>query len=104
MIRASTRKHRLLIEQRVTTKDSYGGQSETWSTVATVWANIRPLSGVALETAQQTYGKVSHTIEINYRAGLTQANRGVFNGRYFDRSTADIQKLCRHRQILCGSI
>ena len=78
------RPHRMEIQVRGTGKDSFGGQVETWTPVVTVYCAIRPLSGRALETAQQVYGQVSHEIRMAYRTGITQAHRGVYHGRYFD--------------------
>ena len=78
------RPHRMTIEARSASKDSLGGQVDTWAPTVVVWCRIRPLSGDALQTAQQNFGKVSHEIRMLYRSGLTQANRGNYCGRIFD--------------------
>jgi len=44
-MRAGQLRHRVTIEQVTETQDSYGGVTETWSTLATVWAAIEPITG-----------------------------------------------------------
>lgn len=36
---------RITIQQRVTTKDTYGQELDSWTDIGTVWANIRYIGG-----------------------------------------------------------
>jgi SPP1 family predicted phage head-tail adaptor len=72
------------IQQRSLTQDSYGGQSETWSDVMTVWASIEPLSSRELMAAQAVQSETTHQIRIRYMPGITADMRAVYNGRYFN--------------------
>ena len=44
-MRISKLKHRINVQSRNTTLDAYGQQINSWTSIATVWAEIKPLSG-----------------------------------------------------------
>ncbi|WP_395585520.1 head-tail adaptor protein, partial [Pseudomonas syringae group genomosp. 7] len=43
-VASGTLRHRVLIQQQVTTRDSDGIEQTSWVDVATVWASVEPLS------------------------------------------------------------
>jgi SPP1 family predicted phage head-tail adaptor len=57
----------IVLKSRSTARDSYGGQSEAWTTVATVWAGIRPLTSRERMAAAAVQSDVSHQITIRYQ-------------------------------------
>lgn len=89
-MRAGQLRRQITIESRATSVDAdYGGQSTTWSTTATVWADIQPLSGRELFAAQQFGSEVSHVITVRYQSMFDDpkavaAMRVNYNGRYFN--------------------
>jgi SPP1 family predicted phage head-tail adaptor len=68
---------RVTIEQQSTTQDEYGQPVETWTEVATVWADIRDITGKEFVSAQATQNPVQTKITIRYRAGILPAMRVV---------------------------
>lgn len=80
-------RNRLAIQSRTTTKDSYGAAVESWSTAATVWGRIEPLSGRELWQAQQVRPDVSHKVTLRAYAGLTPRHRLLFGSRVFEISS-----------------
>jgi SPP1 family predicted phage head-tail adaptor len=72
------------LNQRVTlqtcaiTKDAVGGPVETWSDLATVWANVYDLSGKAINEAQQVGSSVTRRVTVRQRSGLTSGLRVRF--------------------------
>jgi len=83
VIAAGRLRHRVQIEADTPTRASDGGDVEAWSTVATVWAGIEPLSGREYFTAQQTQSQVTHKITVRYFRGLTAAHRIKYGSRTF---------------------
>lgn len=67
-LRAGALTRRITLQQRATTQDTFGGQSITWTDVATVWAAVEPLTGRELLSAQAVQSTVSHQITIRYQA------------------------------------
>jgi SPP1 family predicted phage head-tail adaptor len=76
--------HRMTIERRTTSQDSFGGQSSEWSVVGVYWCRISALSGRALETAQVLHSETTHDICMQYDSTITAKDRGIFRGRYFE--------------------
>jgi SPP1 family predicted phage head-tail adaptor len=64
------------LDQRITLKsatgtcDAMGQPVITWTTVATVWAQVEPLTGRELEASQGTSSEVSIKIIMRYYSGL----------------------------------
>ena len=102
-LRIGTLRHRLAIQQRSSAQDSMGGQVTTWTTLATVWGDIQPLTGNKLITAQAMHARVTHQVVMRYRPLLADpktvaALRLVYKGRYFS-VLASINEGERNRSI-----
>jgi SPP1 family predicted phage head-tail adaptor len=68
---------RVKIEQKSTVQDAYGQPVETWTDVATVWAEVRDITGKEFVSAQATQNAVQTKITIRHRAGIVPAMRAV---------------------------
>lgn len=75
----------------------------TWSTVATVWASVEPISGREFFEAEHVQSEITHRVRLRYRAGITAQMRVLFDSRYLmietvinyaERGT-DLQLMCR---------
>ena len=58
---------RIIIEKKAFADNGFGGHSETWSTLATVWAKVEHLSGRELQLAQQVSPTITEEMTIRYR-------------------------------------
>lgn len=81
--------HRVSIQQRGATVDGYGQQVTTWTTVASAWAKIEPLTGREQLAAAELRASVSHKITMRYRSIFANPQtaaqyRLVYGSRYFD--------------------
>ena len=73
-MRISNLRRRIAIQQRGGTVDSWGQQSTTWSDVlASVPAELEPLSGRELVTAQAVNAEVTSRITVRYHASLANS-------------------------------
>lgn len=63
---------RISIQRRSATKDSYGQELDAWTTIAAVWAQVKPLSGKErLRTAAMVVESIlTHTVTVRYSASL----------------------------------
>lgn len=77
---------RITLQSSVATRDAAGGMVETWSDVATVWAQVRNLSAREVQLAAQRGAAVKAAVTVRYRTGLATDMRVVFE----DGSTAPI--------------
>jgi SPP1 family predicted phage head-tail adaptor len=69
--------NRITLQVQSTTQDAYGQQVETWAVVATVWAEVRDVSGKEYFAAQATQNTVQTKIRIRWRDGVVPAMRVV---------------------------
>ena len=82
-MRAGKLPHLIAITQRATTQDSTGGQVETFTPFATVYAGVRALSGRELEAAQAKRNEVTHKWQIRFLAGLAPDMRIEYGAAYY---------------------
>ena len=61
---------RITLQRPSTTRGELGGQITTWAAVATVWANIRDLTGRETFAAQAAGSHVSQVISIRHRTDI----------------------------------
>lgn len=77
-------RHRVLIQQQVTTRDGDGVEQTAWVDVATVWASVEPLSAREFIQSGQTQSAVTARITMRYRDGLSPSMRLVHRGEIFN--------------------
>ncbi|QNH21257.1 Phage head-tail joining protein [Xanthomonas sp. GW] len=83
-VAAGDLRHRVLIQQQVTTRDSDGVSQTAWQDVAAVWAAVEPLSAREFVQSSQTQAAVTARITIRYRAGLAPTMRILHRGQVFN--------------------
>lgn len=76
-------RHRITIQSRTPTPDEMGGFTEAWSSVATVWSDIKPISANERMFAMKLEDNTTHKIRIRHRAGLDAGMRILFGSRTF---------------------
>lgn len=89
LLRTGSLNRRVRLQARVTTQDAFGEPTQTWNTIATVWAAIEPLSGRELELAQKIASEVTHKITVRYQAAFTDTRvmasyRALYRSRIFN--------------------
>lgn len=72
---------RITIERRIREPDGYGGFTESWTTFATVWAQVKPVSARERMFAQKLEGNITHMIRIRHLDGVTADMRIGLKGR-----------------------
>jgi SPP1 family predicted phage head-tail adaptor len=59
-------KHRISVQSRSSALDAFGQQTSAWSTVATVWADIVPSSGLEKQRAGMVGASLTHSVAVRY--------------------------------------
>lgn len=97
-------RHQITIQSRSTSQDATGGQVDTWSTVATVWAAIEPLQGREFFAAQQVQAETSVRIRMRYLAGVLPSMRVVFDSTIYDiKDVIDPEMKHRELHLMCST-
>lgn len=88
LISAGQMSQRVRIQQPTVAKDALGAPTQTWSDIATVWADIQPISGREARIADRIAAVVSHQITVRYRSEFNDPKsvsqmRVLFRDRIF---------------------
>jgi SPP1 family predicted phage head-tail adaptor len=83
-MRSGALRHRVLLQSRVETQDATGDPVVTWSDVATVWAEILPLSGREVRVENTILAEVNMKIRIRFYPGVIPKMRAVHEGVNYD--------------------
>lgn len=97
-----TLRHRVVLQHVVRTDDGGGGAAETWSTVAELWAAVRPISGDERVAADALAGQLTHEVWVRHRPGVTPSMRFLIGSRVLDiRAVVDVEGRSRRLKCLC---
>lgn len=90
------------MQQQVNTQNDYGAFVTTWQDIATVWAEIKPISGREYFSAQQVQSEVTTQIWIRYRDGIEPTMRVAHKGKLYEIvSVLNYQGLNKALQLMC---
>ena len=78
MISAGNLVDRIVIEQATETRNSVGEVTLSWSTFATVWADVQALSGREAERYGQIVGFTGHKVTIRQLTGVKVSMRIIY--------------------------
>jgi SPP1 family predicted phage head-tail adaptor len=84
---------RITVQTRSATLDAYGQQLNSWATLLTVWANIRPIGGNEKLRAMAMASQLSHTVLVRYNPAFmppttADAWRILYGSRVFNIQAA----------------
>ena len=95
-------RHFITLQGQGTTRDSGGGISSGFTTIASVYANVVPKSGKEIYKRGKLVGSITHEIIIRHRTDITNASRISFNNKLFNiRSIINIDERDRYLKLMC---
>lgn len=98
-------RHRIILLRQVNEVNDYGASTQTWKRVATVWADVRPLSGREYFSAQQVQSEVTTQIWLRYLDGIMPTMRVKFGKRTLDIvSVLNTQERNVSLQLMCKEV
>ena len=74
----------MTIEQPSESRNAYGESVRSWSTLATVWASVRPMRGDESFAAGREVAEREAVFRIRYRGDVTPAMRLDYDGAKWD--------------------
>lgn len=78
-------KHRVAVQQMTETRDSTGEMVETWTTIATRFAHVQPVSGKESDRRGIETATARYKVTMRYQAGLiTTADRLLYESQPLD--------------------
>lgn len=95
-------RHRVTLQKQINTQNDYGAFVTTWQDIATVWAEIKPISGREYFEANQVHSEVTTQIWLRYRDGIEPTMRVAHNGKQYEIvSVLNYQGLNKTLQLMC---
>ena len=92
---------RLTIQRQSEEQDSVGQLVDSWTSFATVWGSINPVSGRNYFTAAGERAEVTHTITVRYGVPVKVKDRVTYAGRVFRiRSVINSDEGNRYLQLM----
>jgi SPP1 family predicted phage head-tail adaptor len=84
-VKAGSLRNQIVLQSRDNGTDDAGQPVQTWTTLATVWADIRGANGLnAIKASLDGVEINAYSFRIRYRTDVDAAKRVVFNGQNFD--------------------
>jgi len=104
-MQAGKLRHRVQLQYPSDTRDAHGGITRSWSTSATVWASVEPLTGRELLDAQQVESQSDTRVRIRYYQGIApkwrvQHGQHVYNVLH----VGDVDVRNREMLLLCTGV
>ncbi len=93
-------RHRVTLETRTETPDSYGEDQWTYSTLATVWANVQGMRGQEVFRDDQVQADATHKVTIRHSSqvsGVNAKDRIVHGSKTYDIIAPPIDRDGRER-------
>jgi len=84
MLHSGIMDHKATIQTPTETTNSIGEPTLTYSTFATRWIALLPLSGAERVASLQNEGTVTHRVRMRYTDGLKPKMRLISQGRTFE--------------------
>lgn len=75
---------RIVLERRDGQLDAAGEDLPQWVAIATLPAQVEPVSGREGFSSQQRFAEATHTFTIRYRGGVDPTHRIRYEGRTYD--------------------
>lgn len=103
MAGAGALRRRVTLQRPVEAQDGTGQPVVTWTAVDTVWANVRPLQGRELFTAQAVHAKLTTEVTIRYRSDVLSTWRVVVGSQTYElvQDPIDMDDRRKYLLLLC---
>ena len=98
-------RHRVPLQKQINAPNDYGATVTKWRDIATVWAEIKPLSGREYFSAQQVQSEVTTQIWLRYLGGIMPTMRVKFGKRTLEIvSVLNTQERNVSLQLMCKEV
>lgn len=102
-MRAGELRNRVTIER--SSDPSNWGATAAWSTYATVWAKVEPVSGREYTEGRLVQSELTHTVTIRCLSGVKADMRINFEGRYLRIVTVkNVDERNRELELMCTEL
>lgn len=99
-MRAGLLRERINLQAPVATNGDDWGPGSNWTTEATMWAQVTPVSGTEKQSGDAIQTTVTHQIRMRYLSDVTSKWRAIYRSRVLDFvSVIDVDGMGRELRI-----
>ena len=96
-------RHQVSLQSPSNTTDAGGGAAKTFTTLAKIWANIKPVSGQEKYRQGQVQETVTHHVMIRFRSDIGTNYRLLYESRIFNiKHIRNIDERDRYLLLICN--
>lgn len=104
-MRAGRLRHRVTIQEKAVTRNTFGEEVVTWSDVATVWGSVEPVRGREFEDVSFAGAEVSTKIVLRYRSGVVPEMRATEGDNIYDiLAVINVDNRDRELNLYCREV
>lgn len=104
-MRAGRLRHKATIQTSTEAQNSFGEPIRTWTTFATVWMEIAPMTGRELTAQKAALSETTIRVVIRYLSGVTPKMRVVYGTRTLEiESVADRDERHAEMELMCHEV
>ena len=107
-MRSGLLRHKVQLQKPAKSRDSYGGESVTWTSDSALWVQIHPMRGDEYFDAQNVQSKATHKIRMRYQTlssgGELHPQCRIKHGSryfYFAGPPINVEERDRMLEVLC---
>ena len=96
-------RHQVALQKPTNTTDAGGGATKSYTTLATLWASIKPVSGSEKYRQGQVQETATHQITVRFRSDIGTNYRIVYESRNFNiKHIRNIDERDRYLLLICN--
>lgn len=101
-MRAGRLNERIELQARSVTRDAFGAEVQTWTTVHTVWAEAQPIAGREFVAMRQAQSDISIRFRLRYLDGINPQMRIRWREEiYIIQEVINVRARDAELEILC---
>ncbi|CDG86910.1 phage head closure protein [Xenorhabdus bovienii] len=100
-MQAGRLRNRITLQNFIQVNLPSGQRMEEWQDKATVWAEVKHISGRELLASGAALSEATVRIWLRYRIDVTSASRIVFKGQVYDIQAVIPDVKCTQLELLC---
>ncbi|WP_340619069.1 phage head closure protein [Xenorhabdus entomophaga] len=100
-MQAGRLRHRITLQSFTQINLPSGQRMQVWQDIATVWAEVKFISGRELLTAGAERSETTVRVWLRYRPDVTSASRMVFRGQVYDIQAVIPDPKLTQLELLC---
>lgn len=103
-MRAGALRHRILIQRKIVTRDSFGAEVIEWQPVTAAWARVETPTGAEFVELAKTQATLTHKVSLRHRDGILPEMRVEWGNHTLEIEAVLADNRKREMMLACSEI